>query len=84
MSAMRPPLTFVQDLQEDPDTGELKQSCGSPDSIPRDLFRLLFKAPAPAVFPVVLTESLCPETTGPGDKTKNRWQKMNLLSSAPG
>jgi hypothetical protein len=30
---MRPPLTFVQDLQEDPDTGEIKQSLSSPDSI---------------------------------------------------
>jgi hypothetical protein len=33
MSAMRPPLTFVQDVQEDPNTGELRQSCSSPDSI---------------------------------------------------
>jgi hypothetical protein len=33
MSAMRQPLNFVQDLQEDPDTGEIKQSLSSPDSI---------------------------------------------------
>ena len=43
MSAMRPPLTFVQDVQEDPDTGELKQSCGSPDSIRGIFFGFFLK-----------------------------------------
>jgi hypothetical protein len=34
-------LIFVQDLQRDPETGELKQSTSSPDSINGRLFRLI-------------------------------------------
>ncbi len=34
-------LIFVQDLQKDPETGELKQSTSSPDSINGRLFRLI-------------------------------------------
>lgn len=34
-------LIFVQDLQKDPETGELKQSTSSPDSINGRIFRLI-------------------------------------------
>jgi hypothetical protein len=34
-------LIFVQDIQQDPETGELKQSTSSPDSINGRLFRLI-------------------------------------------
>jgi hypothetical protein len=40
---MRPPFTFVQDVQEDTETGELKQSCSSPDSINGTFFRYVLK-----------------------------------------
>jgi hypothetical protein len=32
-------LIFVQDIQKDPETGELKQSTSSPDSINGKIFR---------------------------------------------
>jgi hypothetical protein len=36
-------LIFVQDIQQDPETGELKQSTSAPDSLNGILFRYFLK-----------------------------------------